>query len=61
MPNLPIGRVDEVVVHPRDNDLILSTHSRSVWIMDDVSALQKLTPDVLEKAAALLPTRDAIA
>ena len=37
MPNLPIGRVDEVIVHPRDNDLILATHSRSVWIMDDVS------------------------
>ena len=61
MPNLPVGRVDEVVVHPRENDLVLSTHSRSVWIMDDVSALQKLTPDVLDKAAALLPTRDAIA
>ena len=39
MPNLPIGRVDEVLVHPRDHDLILATHSRSVWIMDDVSAL----------------------
>jgi hypothetical protein len=53
--------VDEVLVHPRDNDLILSTHSRSVWIMDDVSALQHLTQDVLDKDAALLPMRDAIA
>ena len=61
MANLPVGRVDEVTVHPRENDLILATHSRGVWILDDVSALQKLTPDVLAKDAALLPTRDAVA
>jgi len=61
MPNLPTGRVDEVLVHPRDNDLILSTHSRSVWILDDVSALQHLTQETLDKASALLPTRDAVA
>ena len=61
MPNLPIGRIDEVLVHPRDNDLILSTHSRSVWILDDVTALQRLTPEILDKDAVLLPLRDAIA
>jgi photosystem II stability/assembly factor-like uncharacterized protein len=59
MPNLPMGRVDEVVVHPRDNDLVLATHSRAVWIMDDVSALQRLTPDRMS-GDALLPTRDAV-
>ena len=36
-PGLPIGRIDEVLVHPREHDLILATHSRSVWIMDDIS------------------------
>jgi len=61
MPNLPVGRVDEVLVHPRDHDLILATHSRSVWILDDVSALEALTADVRAKDAALLPTRDAVA
>jgi hypothetical protein len=61
MPNLPVGRVDEVLVHPRDNDLILSTHSRSVWILDDVSALQHLTQETLDKDAAVLAARDAIA
>jgi len=61
MPNLPIGRTDEVLVHPRDNDLILATHSRSVWILDDVSPLQRMTPDMLARESALLPTRDAIA
>jgi photosystem II stability/assembly factor-like uncharacterized protein len=61
MPNLPTGRVDEVMVHPRENDLILSTHSRSVWIMDDLSALQQLTPDKLTQDALLLPVREAVA
>jgi photosystem II stability/assembly factor-like uncharacterized protein len=61
MPNLPVGRVDEVLVHPRDHDLVLATHSRSVWILDDVSALEALTAEVRARDAALLPTRDAVA
>lgn len=61
MPNLGTGRVDEVLVHPRDNDLILATHSRSIWIMDDVTALQRLTPELLAQESALLPPRDAVA
>lgn len=61
MPNLPIGRTDEVLVHPREHDLVLATHSRSVWILDDISALQNLTQEQLDKAATLLPTRDAVA
>src|SRR5207244_3693685 len=60
MPNLPIGRTDEVLVHPRENDLILATHSRSVWILDDVSALQHMTQDMLARDAIVLPVRDAI-
>ena len=61
MPNLPTGRTDEVLVHPREHDLVLSTHSRSVWIMDDITALENLTEEQLAKEAALLPTRDAVA
>jgi hypothetical protein len=60
MPNLPVGRTDEVLVHPRENDLILSTHSHAVWILDDVSALQNLNEETLNAAAALLPVRDAV-
>lgn len=60
MPNLPIGRVDEVLVHPRENDLILSTHSRSVWILDDATALQKLTPETLDKQSTVFAPRDAV-
>ena len=54
-------RVDEVVVHPRDNDLILATHGRGIWIMDDISALQQLTPATASADATLFSPRDAVA
>jgi len=60
MPNLPTGRVDEVLVHPRDNDLILATHSRSIWIMDDISSLQAMTPEMMGRNNGSMPIRDAI-
>jgi hypothetical protein len=60
MNNLPIVRIDDVIVHPRDNDLVLATHGRSVWIMDDVSPLQQLTPDVLAQDAHLFAPREAV-
>ena len=61
MPNLPTVRVDEVLVHPRENDLILATHGRSLWVMDDVSPLQQMTNDALQGEATLFKPRDAVA
>jgi hypothetical protein len=42
MNNLPTARVDDILVHPRDNDLIVATHARSLWIADDITPLQQL-------------------
>jgi photosystem II stability/assembly factor-like uncharacterized protein len=42
MSGLPVVRIDDILVHPRENDLVLSTHGRSIWIMDDVTALQQV-------------------
>jgi photosystem II stability/assembly factor-like uncharacterized protein len=42
MNNLPTARVDDILVHPRDNDLIVATHARGVWIADDISPLQQM-------------------
>ena len=36
--------VDDLVIHPRDNALVLGTHGRGIWILDDVGVLQVLTP-----------------
>lgn len=61
MAGLPVVRVDDVVVHPRDNDLVLATHGRSVMVMDDVTPLQQLTPEVMEADAHLFEPREAVA
>ena len=61
MAGLPVVRVDDVVVHPRDNDLVLATHGRSVMVMDDVTPLQQLTPEVMEQDAFLFEPREAVA
>ena len=39
---LSAAPVRDLWVHPRDNDLIIATHGRGIYIMDDISALQRL-------------------
>src|SRR5262249_9309144 len=41
--DLPIVQVRDIQVHSRDNDLILATHGRGLFIMDDIAALQNLS------------------
>jgi hypothetical protein len=60
MNNLPTARVDDILVHPRDNDLIVATHARSLWIADDISALQQMA-SVGAQDAVLFDIRPAIA
>lgn len=59
MPNIPSVRVDEVVVHPRDNDLVLATHGYSIWVMDDVTALQQMAA-ATPTAPTLYKPREAV-
>ena len=39
---LPPVAVRDLELHPRDNDLVIATHSRGFYILDDVTALQRL-------------------
>ena len=39
--NLPTMPIYEIKQHPRDNDLILSTHARGIWILDDMTPIQQ--------------------
>jgi photosystem II stability/assembly factor-like uncharacterized protein len=56
--NLPPVAVNDLVVHPRDNDLILGTHGRGIWILDDIAPLQQLG-DALTSDAHLFDVRPA--
>ncbi len=42
MNGMPSVRVDDILIHPRDRDLIVGTHGRSIWIMDDIAPLEHL-------------------
>jgi photosystem II stability/assembly factor-like uncharacterized protein len=55
--NLPPVPVHDLVI--KEGDLVAGTHGRSFWIMDDLSALRQMTPEVLGKAAHLFQPRDA--
>lgn len=49
--------VHDIVIHPKTNDLVVATHGRGIFIVDDISALRRLSPEMLEKNIAALPTR----
>lgn len=57
MKNFPRVAVHDIVIHPRDNDIILATHGRSFWVFDDATAIQKMGADVMQKDAHLFETR----
>ncbi len=40
--NLPRVPVDDIQIQPRENDLILATHGRSVWILDSIYGLEQM-------------------
>jgi len=52
--------VRDLVVHPRESDLVLATHGRGIWIIDDISPLRALTPDLMAKDATLIEGPPAI-
>ena len=39
LKNLPNVAIHDIFVHPRENDLILATHGRSLWIFDDATVI----------------------
>ena len=42
--NMPTMPFNDLTIHPRDNDLMLATHARGIWILDSLTALQGLAP-----------------
>ncbi len=61
MNNYPTVRTDDILVHPRDGDLIVGSHGRAVYIADDITPLQQFTPAVRNADAHLFDVRPAVA
>jgi photosystem II stability/assembly factor-like uncharacterized protein len=55
----PAVAVRDLQIHPREQDLIVATHGRGVWILDDITPLRHLTQAVLDSDVVMLPSRPA--
>ena len=56
---LPPLAVVDMKVHPRDNDLVIATHARGFYILDDVTPLQQLA-QAANREVALFPPAPAV-
>ena len=57
--NLPRVRIDDVLINPQTNDVVLGTHGRSIIILDDAAMLERADASVLAEDAHLFPLRPA--
>lgn len=56
--NLPNTSVRDIQI--KGNDLIIGTHGRSIWILDDISTLRQLQPSMASTSAHLFAPGDAV-
>jgi len=49
--------VKDMVFQQREHDLVLATHGRGIYIIDDISSLRSLTKEVVAQDAVILPNR----
>jgi photosystem II stability/assembly factor-like uncharacterized protein len=58
--NMPTMAFNDIAIQVRDNALVLGTHSRGIWILDQLNALQELTPEVAAAPAHLFTMQPAL-
>ncbi len=52
--------VHDLVIQPRTGDLVVATHGRGIYVLDDLTPLRALTAETLAEDVALLPSRPAV-
>jgi len=57
---LPNVAVRDIAIHPRESDLLLATHGRGIYILDDLTPIRALTPELLAKDIVMLPSRPSV-
>jgi hypothetical protein len=55
--DFPTIAVRDIQIHPRDRDLLVGTHGRGLWVLDDIKPLEALTPEVLASRAEMFDIR----
>jgi photosystem II stability/assembly factor-like uncharacterized protein len=57
--DFPTISVRDIQIHPRERDLIIATHGRGVWIVDDIRPLEKMTAETAGREAVLYEVKPA--
>jgi len=57
---LPTIAVRDMVVHPREGDLVVATFGRGFYVLDDITPLRQLKPESVDQSAALYPVKNAL-
>ncbi|HTV83294.1 MAG TPA: hypothetical protein VME18_11640 [Acidobacteriaceae bacterium] len=57
---LPSAAVYDLQLSAKDNDLIVGTHGRSIWILDDLTPFQQFTPEIAQETVHLFPPEPAL-
>ncbi|HTT20491.1 MAG TPA: hypothetical protein VMG82_16190 [Candidatus Sulfotelmatobacter sp.] len=57
---LPTIAVRDMVIHPREGDLVVATFGRGLYVLDDITVLRQMKPEAIEQAAAVYPVKDAL-
>lgn len=55
--DFPKVSVHEMVIHPREHDLVIATHGRGIIIIDDLTPLRALKKEMLSEELVVLPSR----
>jgi hypothetical protein len=58
--SLPNVAVRDIAIQPRESDLMLATHGRGIYILDDLTPIRALTPELLAKDLVMLPSRPSV-
>lgn len=58
--DFPSVAVRDLAIHPRDNDLVIATHGRGIWIIDDITPLRALTPATLANDVVFVAARPTV-
>lgn len=57
--NFPTVPVDDIQIQARENDLVLGTHGRSIWVLDDLTPIEKMDSSVTNADLTFFAPRPA--
>ncbi|CAN5487232.1 hypothetical protein BH10BAC6_BH10BAC6_03030 [soil metagenome] len=57
---IPPVSIRDMVVHPRDHDLVIATHGRGIYVLDDLTPLRSFDPQNISQEVTMLPSRPAV-